>query len=54
MSVKIENFGCRLSALEGDVAQAAAKTAGLEKTIIINGCAVTGEALRQARQRLLA
>ena len=50
MSVKVENFGCRLNALEGDVAQAAAKTAGLEKTIIINGCAVTGEALRQARQ----
>ena len=51
MSVKVENFGCRLNALEGDVAQAAAKTAGLEKTIIINGCAVTGEALRQARQQ---
>ena len=50
MSVKVENFGCRLNALEGDVAQAAAKTAGLDKTIIINGCAVTGEALRQARQ----
>ncbi|MGB1117313.1 MAG: tRNA (N(6)-L-threonylcarbamoyladenosine(37)-C(2))-methylthiotransferase MtaB [Parvibaculales bacterium] len=50
MSVKVENFGCRLNALEGDVAKAAAKTAGLDKTIIINGCAVTGEALRQARQ----
>ena len=50
MIVKVENFGCRLNALEGDVAQAAAKTAGLDKTIIINGCAVTGEALRQARQ----
>ena len=50
MSVKVENFGCRLNALEGDVAQAAAKTAGLDKTIIINGCSVTGEALRQARQ----
>ena len=50
MSVKVENFGCRLNALEGDVAQAAAQTAGLDKTIIINGCAVTGEALRQARQ----
>ena len=44
MSVKVENFGCRLNALEGDVAQAAAKTAGLDKTIIINGCSVTGEA----------
>lgn len=50
MSVKVENFGCRLNALEGDVAQAAANAAGRDKTIIINGCAVTGEALRQARQ----
>ena len=50
MSVKVENFGCRLNALEGDVAQAAATAAGHDATIIINGCAVTGEALRQARQ----
>jgi threonylcarbamoyladenosine tRNA methylthiotransferase MtaB len=50
MSVKVENFGCRLNALEGDVTHAAAEAAGLDKTIIINGCAVTGEALRQARQ----
>ena len=50
MSIKVENFGCRLNALEGDVAQAAANAAGRDKTIIINGCAVTGEALRQARQ----
>ena len=50
MSVKVENFGCRLNALEGDVAQAAANAAGRDKTIIITGCAVTGEALRQARQ----
>ena len=50
MSVDVENFGCRLNALEGDTVDALAKAAGLKNTTIINGCAVTGEALRQARQ----
>ena len=50
MSVKVENFGCRLNALEGDSVAALAKAAGLENTTIINGCAVTNEAMRQARQ----
>ena len=50
MSVKVENFGCRLNALEGDSVEALANAAGLKDTTIINGCAVTGEALRQARQ----
>ena len=50
MGVRIENFGCRLNALEGDIVSTAAGTAGRDKTVIINGCAVTGEALRQARQ----
>ena len=50
MTLRVENFGCRLNALEGDSVEALAKTAGLEKTTIINGCAVTQEALRQARQ----
>ena len=50
MSLRVENFGCRLNALEGDSVEALAQAAGLEKTTIINGCAVTAEALRQARQ----
>ena len=50
MSVKVENFGCRLNALEGDSVKALAEAAGLADTTIINGCAVTGEAMRQARQ----
>ena len=50
MSLRVENFGCRLNALEGDSVAALAKAAGIEKTTIINGCAVTQEALRQARQ----
>ena len=50
MSVKVENFGCRLNALEGDSVAALAKAAGLKDTTIINGCAVTNEAMRQAGQ----
>ena len=50
MSVKVENFGCRLNALEGDIAAAMAERAGVQNATIINGCAVTGEAMRQARQ----
>ena len=50
MSVKVENFGCRLNALEGDSVKALAEAAGLQDTTIINGCAVTNEAMRQARQ----
>ena len=50
MSVKVENFGCRLNALEGDSVKALAQAAGLSDTTIINGCAVTNEAMRQARQ----
>ena len=50
MSVNVENFGCRLNALEGDSVEALAKASGVKDTTIINGCAVTGEALRQARQ----
>ena len=50
MSVRVENFGCRLNALEGDSVEALATKADLQNTTIINGCAVTGEALRQARQ----
>jgi threonylcarbamoyladenosine tRNA methylthiotransferase MtaB len=49
-SVKVETFGCRLNALEGDVISEAAKQAGLTHATIINGCAVTAEAMRQARQ----
>ena len=50
MTVKVENFGCRLNALEGDSVKALAEAAGLSDTTIINGCAVTNEAMRQAGQ----
>jgi threonylcarbamoyladenosine tRNA methylthiotransferase MtaB len=50
MSVETLTFGCRLNAYEGEVMKAEAEKAGLDNTIIINTCAVTQEAVRQAKQ----
>ncbi|MDB5367344.1 MAG: MiaB-like tRNA modifying enzyme [Rhodospirillales bacterium] len=46
----ILTFGCRLNAYESEVMRAHAVAAGLDDAIIINTCAVTAEAERQARQ----
>ncbi len=48
MSVEVINFGCRLNIAEGEAIRAA--TAGIDDLIVINSCAVTAEATRQARQ----
>jgi threonylcarbamoyladenosine tRNA methylthiotransferase MtaB len=48
----IITFGCRLNALESEVIGNRAAEAGLFDAIIINSCAVTGEAVRQARQAI--
>ncbi|WP_144299947.1 tRNA (N(6)-L-threonylcarbamoyladenosine(37)-C(2))-methylthiotransferase MtaB [Elioraea rosea] len=50
MSVRVLNFGCRLNTWEGEVMRGHAQEAGLADTIIVNTCAVTAEAERQARQ----
>jgi threonylcarbamoyladenosine tRNA methylthiotransferase MtaB len=50
MSLRVLSFGCRLNTWEGEVIRSHARAAGLEETIIINTCAVTAEAERQARQ----
>jgi threonylcarbamoyladenosine tRNA methylthiotransferase MtaB len=50
MSVAIVTFGCRLNAYESEVMRGHA--AGLSDTIIVNTCAVTAEAERQARQAI--
>jgi threonylcarbamoyladenosine tRNA methylthiotransferase MtaB len=50
--IEVINFGCRLNALEGDQLRHAAERAGLRNTAIINSCAVTEEAVRQARQTI--
>jgi threonylcarbamoyladenosine tRNA methylthiotransferase MtaB len=49
---EIITFGCRLNAFESDVIRRAAAAAGLEGAIIVNTCAVTAEAERQARQAI--
>ncbi|MGH6651567.1 MAG: MiaB/RimO family radical SAM methylthiotransferase [Sphingopyxis sp.] len=46
----VVNFGCRLNIAEGEAVRAAATAAGATDTIIFNSCAVTDEAVRQARQ----
>jgi threonylcarbamoyladenosine tRNA methylthiotransferase MtaB len=50
MSVDILTFGCRLNTYESEVMRTHA--AGLANTIIVNTCAVTAEAERQARQAI--
>ncbi|MEQ8806287.1 MAG: tRNA (N(6)-L-threonylcarbamoyladenosine(37)-C(2))-methylthiotransferase MtaB, partial [Rhodospirillales bacterium] len=45
-------LGCRLNAFESEVMRANAARAGLADTIIVNTCAVTKEAERQARQAI--
>ena len=50
MSVEVVTFGCRLNTYESEVIRNAATSAGIENTIVVNTCAVTAEAVRQARQ----
>jgi threonylcarbamoyladenosine tRNA methylthiotransferase MtaB len=52
MAIETLTFGCRLNAYEGEVMKAEAEKAGLDNTIIINTCAVTSEAVRQAKQAI--
>jgi threonylcarbamoyladenosine tRNA methylthiotransferase MtaB len=52
MSVEVVTFGCRLNAFESEVIAREAERAGLHQTIIINSCAVTNEAVAQARQSI--
>ncbi|MGA2054287.1 MAG: tRNA (N(6)-L-threonylcarbamoyladenosine(37)-C(2))-methylthiotransferase MtaB [Bradyrhizobium sp.] len=52
MSVEVVTFGCRLNAFESEVVRLEAERAGLNNTIVINSCAVTNEAVAQARQSI--
>lgn len=47
---KVITLGCRLNSYESEVMQDHAQKAGLEGAVIVNTCAVTGEAMRAARQ----
>jgi threonylcarbamoyladenosine tRNA methylthiotransferase MtaB len=54
MSVEVVTFGCRLNAAESEVIRREAERAGLHDTVVVNTCAVTAEAVRQARQAIRA
>lgn len=47
---EIITFGCRLNSYESEVMRGHAIAAGMTNAVIINSCAVTNEAERQARQ----
>jgi threonylcarbamoyladenosine tRNA methylthiotransferase MtaB len=50
--VEVITFGCRLNTYESEVMRAEAEKAGLNNAVLVNTCAVTGEAVRQARQAI--
>src|SRR5499427_7262615 len=52
MSVDVLTFGCRLNAYESEVIRRNAEAAGLADVVVVNTCAVTAEAERQARQAI--
>jgi threonylcarbamoyladenosine tRNA methylthiotransferase MtaB len=52
MTVEVVTFGCRLNSFESDLIRREAEGAGLNDTIVVNTCAVTNEAVAQARQTI--
>ena len=50
--VDVVTFGCRLNAVESEAVRRAAEAAGHKDTIVFNTCAVTQEAVKQARQAI--
>ncbi len=52
MSVDVVTFGCRLNAFESEVIAREAERPASTDTIVINTCAVTNEAVAQARQSI--
>lgn len=52
MSIDVVTFGCRLNITESEVIRGRADVAGVADAVVINTCAVTAEAVRQARQAI--
>lgn len=50
--VDVVTFGCRLNAYESEAIRARAEEDGLKDAVVFNTCAVTNEAVRQARQAI--
>ena len=51
-SVEVITFGCRLNAYESEAIRVRAAEDGLSNAVVFNTCAVTAEAVRQARQAI--
>jgi threonylcarbamoyladenosine tRNA methylthiotransferase MtaB len=49
---EIVTFGCRLNTLESEIIRREAVAAGAVDAVVVNTCAVTAEAVRQARQTI--
>ncbi len=52
MTVEVVTFGCRLNAVESEALRERAAADGVTNAVMFNTCAVTGEAVRQARQAI--
>jgi threonylcarbamoyladenosine tRNA methylthiotransferase MtaB len=52
VSLDIVTFGCRLNIAEQEVIRREAASAGIDNAVIVNTCAVTSEAVKQARQNI--
>ena len=52
MSIDVVTFGCRLNVYESEVIRREASAAGLDNAVVMNTCAVTAEAVRQAKQAI--
>jgi threonylcarbamoyladenosine tRNA methylthiotransferase MtaB len=50
VTIDVITFGCRLNAAESELIRREADAAGVTDAVVVNSCAVTGEAVRQARQ----
>ena len=53
MTLDVVTFGCRLNAYESEQVRVQAAADGITDTVVFNTCAVTGEAVRQARRESL-
>jgi len=51
-AVETVTFGCRLNTIESEAMRRAAIDAGIDEAVIVNTCAVTAEAVRQAKQTI--
>ena len=51
-SIETITLGCRLNLYESEAMRNLAEEAGLSNVVLVNTCAVTGEAVRQARQTI--